>query len=252
MARNPHDSFREFRRPDAPFLQTTSDTFGIVDARYITRSVLANGRRLRSQLLHLANDLTSGTISLQGYIDSSRAAVRMAYFATYALGAISVFPFYTLTETDIRTLDYELDNETGFLRRFGSDIVHSSMALGLIPRTNLYVLALRGIFERGRLEAMPAGPYRWRLGITDHCLECSQAALGGPYQKNSQSGLGLPVIPGVPGDGRVCLGLTRCGCYYELASGISIPNEDISHDLRSGLVLEVVNGSSGVAQTTPV
>lgn len=240
-------SFREYQRPDAPFLQPSSDSFGLVDGRFIERSVVVTSRRLHSQLLHLGTSLSRGDIPLSRYINRSRGAVRVAYFTTYSLGAISVFPFYTLTDADVRILDYALNSEVGFLSAFGRDIFHDQLVLSRKTRTSLYVLALRGIFERGRLEAMPPGPYRWRLGITDHCQDCVRTALNGPYQKSSSSGLGLPVIPGTPGDGRVCLGLTRCGCSYELASGVSVPNEEISQHLPR-LLMEVVNGSSTVAQ----
>lgn len=250
MVRSPHDSVRGLTGPGSAFLHTGSLSFGLAESRIIERSFLAAGRRLREGLLHLGNDLAAGDIGLQGYLNRAHSLIRAVYFTTYSLGAISVFPFYTTTETDIGILDDELDSETGFLRRFGRAILRDRLDLSLVARTNLYVLALRGIFERGRLEAMPNGPYRWVLGNAEHCVECSYAAFNGPYQKNSRSGLGLPPIPGVPGDGRVCLGLTRCGCSYELESGVPVPNQDLAYGLRSLLLSEVVNGSSSVASGT--
>jgi len=249
MVRNRHDSFSSFRRPFAPFLQPTSDSFGTFDGRDIERSFLAASRRLRRDLLRLTDGVASNSISVQRFINSSRAVIRRAYFVTYALGAISVFPFYTLTDRDIRILDEELSQETGFLRQFGKDLASNAVALDPIQRSRLYLLALRGIFERGRLEAMPPGPYRWRLGNTEHCLECQRAAFEGPYQRERTSGLGLPVLPGAPGDGSVCLGLTRCGCRIELASGIPMPNEELANRMR-GLLLEVAHGSSRPASRT--
>jgi hypothetical protein len=152
---------------------------------------------------------------------------------------MSIFPFYTMTDRDVRILDEELSEETGFLKQFGSDLASGRLDLDPTVRSGLYLLALRGIFERGRLEAMPPGPYRWRLGITEHCLECQMAEINGPYQRDRHSGLGLPPVPGAPGDGSVCLGLTRCGCTIVLASGIPLPNEDLAERMR-GLLLEVM------------
>ena len=243
------DTFGSYRRPGAPYLQTTSPTFGGVDGAHIERSVVNTGRTLRSNLLHLVSDLTAGDVDLQGFVEQSRGYIRASYFRAYSLGAISVFPFYTLTDRDIAILDAELREETGFLRAFGRDIARQHLVLDPSARAGLYLLALRGIFERGRVEAMPPGPYRWQLGDTEHCLDCIQAAFDGPYQRSRQDGLGLPVLPGSPGDGSVCDGLTRCGCRVMLSSGFPLPNEEISSRLR-GLLLEVAYGSSSVGEGT--
>lgn len=249
MVRSRRDSFADFRRPSSPYLNFGSVSFGNVDAGNLERSFLDAGRRLRSNLLRLHDDLAAGHIDVQGYVLRSRAAVRMAFFTAYSVGAISVFPFYTLTDRDVRILDAELADETGFLRGFARDIVGNRVHLDPISRAGLYLLALRGIFERGRVEAMPASPYRWRLGITEHCLECFRAADSGPYQRDQSSGLGLLVLPGSPGDGTVCLGLTRCGCRIVLENGAPVPNQDLADRLR-GLLLEVAHGSSPVAAGT--
>jgi hypothetical protein len=127
------------------------------------------------------------------------------------------------------------------LRQFGRDLRDHRLDVNTLARTTLYAFALRGIFERGRVEAMPPGPYRWRLGITEHCLPCFEASRV-VYQKNSRSGLGLPVLPGSPGDGSVCNGLTRCGCEIVLASGMPIPGQDLADRMR-GLLLEVLSES---------
>lgn len=246
IVRRMNDSFIAYRRPNAAYLHPSSDTFGILDGEQIIRSFVANGRRLRSELLHLTDDLSSGDLTVQRFTVRARAFIRAAYFISYSLGATSIFPFYTLTERDVRVLDDELNEETGFLRNFARDISRGQLDLDANTRAGLYLLALRGIFERGRVEAMPPGPYRWRLGNTEHCTECRSAALDGPYQRDRTSGLGLQPLPGTPGDGSVCLGLTRCGCRIELSSGISLPNEDLTDRLR-GLLLEIVHGSGAVA-----
>jgi len=249
MARSRHDSFSSFKGPSSPFLDTGSDSFGRVDTGELERSFLDAGRRLRSRLLHLHDDLASGALGVQGYTIRARAAIRIAFFTAYSVGAMSVFPFYTLTDRDVRILDEELEQETGFLRRFGRDIAGGHLHLDSVSRAGLYLLSLRGIFERGRVEAMPPGPFRWQLGITEHCLECWNATDGGPYQRDRYSGLGLPILPGSPGDGTVCLGLTRCGCRIVLANGAPVPNQDLADRLR-GLLLEVAHGSSRVAART--
>jgi len=151
-----------------------------------------------------------------------------------------------MTDRDVNILNDELTEERRFLRAFGEDLVTNELVLDPIARTRLYLLALRGIFERGRLEAMPPGPYRWRLGITEHCVECYRASQEGPYQRDSTSGLGLQPLPGAPGDGSVCLGLTRCGCRIVLANGSPLPNEELADRMR-GLLLEVVYGSRTTA-----
>lgn len=241
------DSFSQFQRPGAPFLHPSSDSFGTLDGREIERSFLATGRQLRLTLLRLVDGLTSGSIGVQRFTVSARSAVRTAYYFAYSLGAVSIFPFYTLTDRDVRILDDELDEETGFLRSFGSDLARGRIHLDPVARAGLYLLALRGIFERGRVEAMPVGPYEWRLGITEHCIPCIQAAGNGPYQRSRTDSLGLPELPGSPGDGSVCNGLTRCGCTIRLSSGLELPNQDISDRLR-GMLLEIIDGSRTAAQ----
>lgn len=247
MVRRQHDSVRELTGPGSAFLHTGSSSFGLADARSIERSFVATGRRLREDLLRLVAGLESGSLSVQGFVNGARSSIKLHYYTAYSLGAISVFPFYTVTDRDIRILDDELNEETGFLKQFASDLSSGRLDLDPVRRAGLYLLALRGIFERGRLEAMPPGPYRWRLGITEHCLSCIQASLEGPYQRDQFAGLGLPVIPGTPGDGSVCDGLTRCGCRYELESGVPVPNQDLAERLR-GQLLEVAYGASSVAQ----
>lgn len=241
MGRSQHD-FNEFRSPGARYLQTTSDTFGLADGRVIERSFVAVGRNLRRNLLRLVDGVASGSIGVQRFTADATRHIFRAYYQAYSLGAISIFPFYTMTDRDTMILNEELFEERRFLKAFGEDLASQELVLDPRMRARLYLLALRGIFERGRIEAMPAGPYRWRLGITEHCIECYRAAQDGPYQRDRSSGLGLPPLPGAPGDGSVCLGLTRCGCRIELASGIPLPNEDLADRMR-GLLLEVVNGS---------
>lgn len=238
-----HESFSEFRRPGSPFLQPSSSSFGGLERATIRSTFVATARRLRRELLLLNDALAAGDVTIQGFVVRATTAVRTAYFVTYSLGAISIFPFYTLTDRDIMILDEELSTETGFLRELASDIHSHHLVLDPTSRAGLYLFALRGIFERGRVEAMPGGPYRWRLGNSEHCENCLTAALSGPYQRSRNSGLGLSILPGSPGDGSVCLGLTRCGCRIELDSGIPLPNEDLSDELR-GLLMEIAHGFS--------
>lgn len=244
MAPNQGDSFSNFRTKGAP-LQAGGDTFGLGDAGAIERAFVALARRLRSQLLRLVDDRAAGRTSVQDFVRQSRAGIRLAYFRAYALGALSIFPFYTLTDRDVRLLDAELDSETGFLRRFASDIGSGRVDLDPVRRAGLYLLALRGVFELGRSEAMPAGPYAWALGDTEHCLDCIRTAEAGPYQRDQFSGLGLPSLPGAPGDGSVCRGLTRCGCTIQLQNG-HVPNEDLPIRIRERLV-EIVYGADRAA-----
>jgi len=249
MAQSQHD-YQSLRRPGATYLQTTSYTFGLADRGELAGSFLASGRWLNQSLLRLADDLASGAIGISGFNARASAVIFRAYYNAYSLGAISIFPFYTMTDRDVRILNEELALETGFLRSFAEDIANHRLTMDPIARSRLYLLALRGIFERGRLEAMPPGPYRWRLGNTEHCLECVSTAANGPYQRDRQSGLGLPVLPGAPGDGSVCLGLTRCGCRIVMASGTPLPNQELADDMR-GLLLEAVHGFGSAASGTP-
>lgn len=247
MGRSQRDSFERFRTPNAPYLNIGSDSFGLSDGRSIERSFVDAGRRLRSELLRLNDLLERRAVTVQGYVVGAKAAVRTAFFHAYSLGAISVFPFYTMTDRDVRILNEELTEETGFLRSFARDIAGDRLRLDPVSRSGLYLLALRGIFERGRVEAMPPGPYRWQLGITEHCSECLNTAVRGPYQRDQYSGFGLPTLPGSPGDGSVCLGLTRCGCRIGLANGTPVPNQELAERLR-GRLLEIAYGSRTTAE----
>lgn len=241
--RSQHDAFASFTGPGAPYLHPTSNSFGDAEGAWIERTFVELARSLRSKLLHELVDLGSGRSSISRFTSRARGAIRSSYFGAYSLGTLSVFPFYTITARDLEILNDELAEETGFLRKFASDVAAGRLDLAPVQRGRLYLLGLRGIFERGRVEAMPAGPYRWQLGITEHCVECQLAAISGPYQRSNRDHLGLPPLPGSPGDGSVCLGLTRCGCTIVLASGQPLPNQDIVERLR-GRLLEVANGSS--------
>jgi len=247
MVRRAHEpGIRELTGPGSAFLHPGSSSFGLADGGQLERSFVALGRRVRSDLIRLADDLGSGTIGVSGYVNRARATIRTGYFTAYSLGAISIFPFYTITDRDIAVLDRELDEETGFLRKFASDIRSGHLDLNPTRRSGLYLLALRGIFEVGRVAALPAGPFSWKLGDQEHCVSCVEASVDGPYQKTRYSGLGLPELPGAPGDGSVCLGLTRCGCRIVMANGTPLPNQDLADRMR-GLLLEVMNGFSGAA-----
>lgn len=248
MGRSQDDSFAGFGDASSPFLHPRSPTFGNTDAEGLEHTFVRAARLLRGRLLSLSDDLAHGDITVQDYVVRARASIRTAFFTAYSVGALSVFPFYTLTDRDVRILDDELAEETGFLKAFARDISADRLSLDPRTRSGLYLLALRGIFERGRVEAMPPGPYRWRLGITEHCIECFQAADQGPYQRDRYSGLGLPPLPGTPGDGTVCLGLTRCGCTTVLVNGV-IPNQELADRIRS-LLLEVAHGANPVAAGT--
>lgn len=250
MAPSRSDSFAGYRRRRARYLQLDSASFGLTDAGAIERSFLVTARRLRRELLHLVDGRASGRIGLQDFVLRARRQIRTGYFAAYSLGAISIYPFYTLTDRDVRLLDEELDSETGFLRRFASDLGGHRLDMDPVRRSGLYLLALRGIFELGRTEAMPAGPYAWALGETEHCLECRITADRGPYQRDRFSGLGLPVLPGTPGDGSVCRGLTRCGCTIKLQNGV-LPNSELPILIRERL-LEVVYGTNSATRSTAV
>lgn len=246
MVRSRNDSYSEYFGRAAPYLHPSSDSFGTTDGRAIRRSFVVVGGSLYQTLLSLTTDLANGSIGVQRYTNRARGAIRGAYYTAYSLGAISIFPFYTLTDRDVQLLDRELNEETRFLSAFAREVRRNKLVLTPARRITLYVLGLRGIFERGRVEAMPRGPYRWTLGINEHCTECLLASRNGPYQRDLYSGLGLPELPGIPGDGSVCLGLTRCGCRIELASGIPLPNEELADHLRE-VLLEVVNADYSAA-----
>jgi hypothetical protein len=180
------------------------------------------------------DDLTSGDVDVQGFSRASTRLLRDAFGITFSLGALSVDPFHTLTLRDIRVINSEIDDQRKFLRGFAKDIAGGFYVLDPVERAGLYLQSLRGMFELGRIEALPPGPYDWDLGDTEHCVPCVQASLGGPYQREPQSNLGLPSLPGVPGSGDVCRGLTRCGCTIILA-GRPIPNEQLQGDIRNVL-----------------
>jgi hypothetical protein len=188
------------------------------------------------------DDLTTGRLNVAGFVVSASRLVRTEFGISFALGALSIDPFHVLTIRDIRVINSELETQRHFLRAFARDLESGDLVLTEVQRAGLYLQALRGAFELGRIEALPDGPFTWELGPTEHCLSCIDASLGGPYQKQTYSGLGLPVLPGIPGSGDLCRGLTRCGCQIKMFNR-PIPNEDIQLEVKYVLA-KVLNDSS--------
>lgn len=219
---------------DRAYLQTYGPFFGRVDAPLLRGSFVLTARRFRTQLLHLVDDLAAGRTDVARFTLRANRLVRTEFGIAYSLGALSVDPFHVLTINDVRAIDREMDSERRFLRAFAEDLQGQFIILDPRQRAGLYLQALRGMFELGRINSVPDMPIEWVLGPTEHCIECFDASLGGPYQKNSYSHLGLPVLPGTPGSGDVCLGLTRCGCRIRLA-GLPIPNEQLQQEIRDVL-----------------
>lgn len=223
-------------------LQVNSPTFGRVDGDLLRRSFDATARRFRDRLLHLVDDLAAGSTSVAGFTESAIRLVRTEYGIAYSIGALSIDPFHILTLRDIRVINDEIANEKKFLRDFAKEIEAGFLVLDPVQRAGLYLQALRGMFELGRIEALPEGPYLWELGDTEHCAPCLDVSTGGPYQKTQYSGLGLPVLPGIPGSGEICRGLTRCGCTVQLEN-VPIPNTQLQQEIRDVLT-EVLNDTS--------
>lgn len=213
------------------------------------RTFVVTARRFHRGLLNLVDDLIRGSIDLPSFTRRSSRILRDGLGISYSLGALSVDPFHTLTARDVRVINRELEEERRFLRSFGRDIDRGFVVLNPLTRAGLYLQALRGMFELGRMEAAPPGPYEWVLGATEHCRPCLIASLGGPYQKNNLTHLGLEVLPGVPGSGEVCNGLTSCGCYLRLVGMIPLPNGDLQRRLRE-IVAEIVHDNSFLHRAT--
>lgn len=212
------------------FLTPVSDHFGIVDDNFIRTTFRNRARMLAGNLAHLISSLQDGNIQQRAFVRQSMRALQQAYYVVFSLGALSVDSFHVITVRDTEVLDAELFGERRFLQSFARDIRRDSLELAPESRARLYLAALRGVFELGRVSALPAGPYDWILGDTDHCIDCSFAELGGPYKRDALSRMSLPVVPGIPGSGEVCQGLTRCGCTLRLRN---FPrNEELQLDLR--------------------
>lgn len=224
------------------YLHPNSPTFGRVDAALIVRTFEASVRRFRRTMLGLVDDLTADSIDVSSFTRAANRLIRTEFGIAFSLGALSIDPFHVLTVRDIRVIDQEVSEERRFIKSFAEDLKTGSIVLSATQRAGLYLQALRGAFELGRMEALPAGPYIWELGPTEHCIPCLEASVGGPYQREQFSGLGLPVVPGIPGSGDICRGLTRCGCRIKI-DGRPIPNEDIQLEVKHVLA-EVLNDSS--------
>lgn len=226
--------------PANSLLNAGSPNFGRYDSGVLERTFVVTARRFHSRLTRLVDDLSAGHLDLAGFTSSSSRLLRDGLGVSYSLGALSVDPFHTLTIRDIRVINRELEEERKFLRAFGRDLERGFYVLNPVTRAGLYLQALRGMFELGRTEASPPGPYIWVLGPTEHCRPCLEASLGGPYQKNNFTHMGLEVLPGIPGSGEVCRGLTSCGCTIELSGGLPLPNENLQRRLR-GILSEILN-----------
>lgn len=229
--------------PASSLLRVDSPHFGRYDPGILENTFVITARRFRSRLQRLIDDLGAGRIDLAGFNRASSRLLRDGLGISYSLGALSVDPFHTLTIRDVRVINQELEEERKFLRAFGRDLQRGFYVLDPVQRAGLYLQALRGMFELGRTEASPPGPYIWVLGPTEHCLPCYEASLGGPYQKNNFTHMGLDILPGIPGSGDICRGLTSCGCTIRLAGGLPLPNEDLQRRLR-GILQEILHDTS--------
>jgi hypothetical protein len=216
------------------FLTPVADSYGTITTDVIRRSFRDRARTLSARLTQLIDELSARSIQQRAFVRQSMRALQDAYYHVFSLGALSVDAFHVLTPADMDLINEELMGEKEFLRAFGTDIRRHEFELDPAIRASLYLRALRGVFELGRVAALPPGPYDWILGDTDHCASCSQASFAGPYRKDSKSKLNLPVIPGIPGSGAVCEGLTRCGCTLRLWNFPA--NEELQLDLRDILI----------------
>lgn len=212
------------------FLTPIASTFGNIDEAFIRRTFRDRGRMLANDLSSLIDYIREGSIGRRAFVRRSMRALQQAYYTVFSLGALSVDSFHTLTAEDIKVLNNELFGERRFLQSFARDLARGTFELAPQFRARLYLAALRGVFELGRVSALPAGPYDWILGDTDHCEPCLVASLEGPYKRDSISLLRLPVVPGIPGSGEVCQGLTKCGCTLRLRGFPA--NERLQLELR--------------------
>lgn len=215
------------------YLTPIAPSFGQVDRAFIIRVFRERSRWLAGKLSQAINDLQNESFGRRAFVRQTMEALRQAYYTIFSLGALSVDQFHVLTTEDMRILNEELFGERRFLQSFARDIGRGTLELDPELRARLYFAALRGVFELGRTSALPAGPYDWILGDTDHCEPCVQASLIGPYKKDASSLLSLPVVPGIPGTGEVCRGLTRCGCTLRLQGYPA--NESLQLQLRDVL-----------------
>lgn len=218
------------------FLSPVSDSFGFADRSYITKRFTIRARWLAGRLSQAIHELQSGSFGQRAFVRTTMGVLQKAYLEVFSLGALSVDQFHIVTPQELEAIQDELSGERTFLRSFARDISRGAFDLPPSIRARLYFAALRGVFEMGRVAALPAGPYDWILGDTDHCTPCLIAAQGGPYKKDRFSRLSLPVVPGIPGTGEVCQGLTRCGCTLRL------PNFPINETLQTQLrdILEAI------------
>ena len=212
------------------YLSPISEHFGTADRQFIRRVFRERSQMLASRLASLIQSMSSGEMGSRAFVRQSMRALQQAYYTVFSLGALSVDPFHVITADDIRVLNDELLGERRFLQSFSRDLSRGTFEMAPQFRARLYLNALRGVFELGRMAGLPDRPYDWVLGDTDHCGACLVASLNGPYKKNSLSRLDLPVLPGVPGSGEVCQGLSRCGCTTRLRGFPA--NEQLQLELR--------------------
>lgn len=207
-------------------LSPISNTFGSVDNQFIKRVFRDRAQILANRLSNLISSLKSGEITRRVFVRQAMRALQQAYYTVFSLGALSSDPFHVITSYDIDVIQDELLGERKFLQSFARDLRTGILEMAPEFRAGLYLQALRGVFELGHISALPDRPYDWILGDTDHCQPCVEAAVGGPYKKNEASRLNLPVLPGIPGSGEVCRGLTRCGCT------VRRPEFPVGHNLQ--------------------
>jgi len=142
-----------------------------------------------------------------------RSSIRSAWTSAFALGNQAEGYIGGLETQDFSWLKGAWGEEYGFLGKFVRALESDTLKMPADDRLGMYVETLDGIFNAGRVDALPENvKIHWRLHPADHCSTCVGMAFGGPYGKPGSSDNPLTRVPR---DGStICL--TGCKCSLEV------------------------------------
>ena len=164
----------------------------------------------RREFRQLVSSLATKQITANQFRHRARRLFKSGYETAYRLGTEAAgMLFFDLSKEDEAWLARARSFEYRYLEGFIKALTSLEETEEFWWRADMYIDAMDAMFEAGRVDAYPneATIIHWRLGVADHCPDCIDLALGGPYRPDS--------LPATPRSGYTqCL--SNCHCSLEI------------------------------------
>lgn len=164
--------------------------------------------KFRKRMADHLNKLIKGEYTPNQFKHHARKEFKKMYYKAFELGAESTglnLDYFKLPDEDYRWLDKIRKAEYKYLEKFIDDVVNQRGKMDYHARMDMYVDAIDGVFDAGRVDAMPSAGTKiwWRLSPAEHCSDCLDLAGRSPYTPET-----LPTTPR-SGDTK-CLSNCKC------------------------------------------